>query len=137
MVLAYHGVDVPTTDVAARAYDETHDIYGNWPRAIQTAWSFGVPGYLARFDGWGPVERLVASGSPVVVSIRVAEGELAGAPYASTSGHLLVVVGFEPDAVLVNDPAAPDAASVRRKYARDELGRAWLGHGGVAYVLGR
>jgi hypothetical protein len=71
------------------------------------------------------------------VSLRAGEGELSGAPYPSTSGHLIVIVGFDGDGdVWVNDPAAPAAKSVRRRYDREELGRAWFGHGGVAYVLG-
>jgi len=37
--------------------------------------------------------------------------------------------------VLVNDPAAPTAASVPRRYRADELGNVWLARGGVGYVL--
>ncbi|PYP99333.1 MAG: hypothetical protein DMF83_30930, partial [Acidobacteria bacterium] len=62
-------------------------------------------------------------------------GELGGAAVAATSGHLLVLVGLEGDTVLVNDPAAPTAASVPRRYRADELGNAWLARGGIGYVL--
>ncbi len=137
MVLGYHGVDASPSEVAARAYDALHDIYGNWPRSIQAAYSFGVPGYLARFDSWRPVEAHLAAGRPVILSIRVEAGGLVGAPYDATPGHLLVVVGFDGEGgVLVHDPAAESAATVRRVYSRDELGRAWFGHGGTAYVIG-
>ena len=136
MVLGYYGQPVRPEAVAARAYDPWHDLYGNWPRNIQSAWSYGVPGYLTCFDSWGPLEKMVRSGQPVIISIRVAPGALPGAPYAASQGHLLVVVGFDGEGgVIVHDPAAPDSTSVRRVYGRRELGRCWFGHGGVAYVL--
>ncbi len=136
MVLGYRGITVATRAVADRAFDPAHDLYGNWPRNVQTAYSFGVGGYLTRFSDWPRVERLVAANTPIVVSIAVKDGELRGAPYASTRGHLLVLIGF--DAVgdcVVDDPAAPDAASARRTYRRADLERVWMARGGTAYVL--
>jgi hypothetical protein len=46
-----------------------------------------------------------------------------------------VLTGHVNDVVLVNDPAAPTAASVARRYRRDQLTRAWLERTGVGYVL--
>ncbi len=138
MMLAYHGVERPTAEVAERLYDARHDIYGNWTRALQGAFSYGVPGYLRSFAGWGEVEELVASGQPLVASVRVGEGELDGAPYAATPGHLLVIVGFDSRGdVVVNDPAAPTPEETRRVYARADVERVWLDKGGVAYVFTR
>jgi hypothetical protein len=136
MVMEYHGVDVPTAELAADIYDPVHDIYGIWPRAVQAAHTRGVPGYLMRFSSWRDVEAKVAA-LPIVISIRAREGELQGAPYPSTSGHLLVLCGFDRKGrALVNDPAAPDTESVRRVYAREDLERVWLANGGIAYVFG-
>jgi hypothetical protein len=136
MVMEYCGVDRPTAQVAAVAYDRRHDIYGNWPRAVQAAYSMGVPGRLARFDRWESVERLIARGCPLVISVRVKDGELVGAPYKSTSGHLLVLCGFdEDDGVAVNDPAAPSATSGATTYAREDLETVWMRRGGTAYVF--
>jgi hypothetical protein len=137
MVLAYRGVERPTREVADLVYDAVHEIYGNWPRAVQAAYTYGVPGYLTRFSDWDEVRREIAGGQPLIVSVRAAEGELRGAPYPSTDGHLLVLVGFTRTGdVVVNDPAAPEAATVRRVYARSELETVWLRRGGTAYVLG-
>lgn len=149
MVLAAYGVEPSAGEpsfvgrsfvekVAERARDPRHDLYGNWPRNVQAAWSFGVPGYVTRFDDWNAVVRHFEAGRPVVASIGVEAGQLSGAPYASTAGHLIVLCGFDADGdVLVNDPAAEDAASVRRSYARSELDVVWLERGGTAYVLER
>ncbi len=136
MLLEYRGAPASTAAVAARAFDPAHDIYGNWPRNVQAAWTFGVPGYLTRMSDWAEVERSIAEGQPLVVSIAARQGELAGAPYERTGGHLLVLVGFdERGDCVVNDPAAGEAATVRRVYRRSELESAWMGRGGTCYVL--
>lgn len=136
MVLAFRGVDATTLAVAERAYDPVHAIYGNWPRNVQAAYSFGVRGYLTRYADWNAVERAIADGTPIVVSIAARDGQLAGAPYASTEGHLLVLVGFDARGdCVVNDPAAPDAASARRTYRREDMDVVWMRRGGTAYVL--
>jgi len=136
MMLAYRGVERPTAEVARALWDPLHDLYGNWPRAVQGAYAYGVPGYLARFNDWRSVRRAIADGQPLVCSIAAQEGELTGAPYARTAGHLIVIVGFdEAGDVLVNDPAAPELESVRRTYARAELEHCWMRRGGTAYVI--
>ena len=137
MVMEYRGTVRPTEEVAGRIYDATHDIYGNWPRAVQAAHSYGVPGYLARFSDWAHVARCIANDQPLVISISVNEGELSDAPYASTEGHLLVLAGFDADGnVMVNDPASPTPAGGKLTYKRHELETVWMkAKGGLAYVL--
>jgi len=136
MVMAYHGVERQTSYVAGRAYDAEHDLYGGWSRAVQAAFEEGVPGYVTRFGSWGEVRAEIAEGRPVIASIRAREGELRGAPYESTGGHLIVITGFDAEGdVLVNDPAASNRAEGIVKYAREDMQRVWLDRGGVAYVL--
>ena len=138
MVLAYRGVDCETEEVAAACYDPGHDLYGNWPRAIQAAYTFGIPGYLARFSRWEDVERMIAVGQPLVISIRVDEqSELTGGRYRATEGHLLVLTGFDTDGnVTVNDPAYRDPAKGQATYLRRDLEYVWMrARGGLAYVL--
>ncbi len=137
MVLAYYGLDRDTLTVAQTCYDPRHDLYGNWPRNIQAAYTLGVPGYLTRIGSWHEAERFIAAGTPLIISIRVPqEGMLHGSPYRTTDGHLLVLTGFEGDEwVTVNDPAAE--SDVAGRYRRSELERVWLhgAGGGLAYVL--
>lgn len=138
MVMAYRGVRKPVAEVAAAVYDPAHDIYGNWPRNVQAAYGMGVPGYLTRIGDWQEVQSYLASGTPLIISIRFArEGALRGAPYDTTAGHLLVITGLEADgSVCVNDPAAVDEAHGRTRYAREDLEVVWMRNtGGVAYVL--
>jgi len=136
MVLAASMAPREVEAVAARAFDPRNDIYGNWPRNVQAAWSFGLPGFVTRFDDWDAVARHFAAGRPVVASIGVQPGQLTGAPYASTRGHLIVLRGFDANGdVLVNDPAGATEAEGRVTYRRDELDMVWLERGGTAYVF--
>ncbi|RMF72419.1 MAG: hypothetical protein D6744_16875 [Planctomycetota bacterium] len=113
-------------------------MYGNWPRNVQAAYEFGVPGYLRRFSQWSEVEATIAAGQPLIISIRVGEpGALHGAPYETTAGHLIVLTGFaENGDVWVNDPAGATPAEGVLRYSRADLEKAWMrGSGGLAYVL--
>jgi hypothetical protein len=152
MVLAYYdalppaedyawvpdGHPAPWVDHAARmTYDHGYDGTGNW--SFNAAYAARLVGRadVERLPDLRAVERLVADGVPVVISIAFASGQLTGAPISASDGHLLVVVGFTADGdVVVNDPAADSPAGVRRTYDRAQLERAWLSAStGTAYVL--
>ena len=138
MVTDFHGPSVPTRRVAERLFDPHFDLYGNWNRAVQGAYSFGVPGELVRISSWDHAREYLNAGRPIIASIRAKEGQLEGAPYAKTAGHLLVVTGLGPDGdVRVNDPAAAEVGTVRRVYRRADMETVWFANGGVSYVLGR
>ncbi len=137
MVSAYHGANIPTRQMAEALLDPHYDIYGNWNRAVQGPATLGIPGRLVRVSSWSTVANYLERGLPVVASIRAKEGELAGAPYKKTAGHLLVVTGLGPaGAVHVNDPAAKFALDVPRVYQRADMERVWFANGGVGYVFG-
>lgn len=138
MVLAYRGVERPTGEVADACYDEKHEIYGSWPRSIQAAYAFRVPGYLTRFSDWAEVEQMIANDQPLVISIRLREGDrLRGAPYRTTEGHLMVLAGFDESGdVHVNDPALTMPEEGCYTVPREDLETAWMRNtGGVTYVL--
>jgi len=46
-----------------------------------------------------------------------------------------VLTGYDGGDVFVNDPAAPRASEVARRYRLDELRRVWLARSGMGYVL--
>jgi hypothetical protein len=137
MVLAYWGTSIPVPIAAAATYDDTYAGTGNW--AFNTAWagSLGFEAYVARFASLRDVERWIAAGVPVVISLAWGAAELIGAPIASSDGHLIVIRGFDAAGdVIANDPAAPSDDEVRRVYHRDDLQRLWLASsGGVAYLI--
>jgi len=128
----------PVMDVCTRAYDAHFDLFGNWPRNIQAAFELGEPGWLMRISDWPEAHAFIARGIPLIASIRAKPGELRGAPYDGTDGHLIVIVGFtrEGDAIVL-DPAVETAGRARRIYRHEDLERVWFeGSAGTTYVIG-
>ncbi len=128
----------PWVDHVARlVYDHGYDGAGNW--AFNTAYAAVRTGeaFVTRLTSLREAERFIAAGIPLAASIRFSRGQLTGAPIGSTSGHLVVIAGFTSSGnVVVNDPAAPTDASVRRTYDRGQFERAWLrGSSGTVYVV--
>lgn len=135
MVLGFWGRPVSVAAVAAEIHHPGLDLYGVWPAAIRAAARRGVAGYLLRFPHWPAARWCLEQGLPVIASIRYGAGELAGAAIEATTGHLVVLTGYEDGMALVNDPAAPNGAAVPRRYRLEELQRVWLERAGVGYVL--
>jgi hypothetical protein len=135
MVLEYCGHRVGLEELAASMLQPSVDLYGVWPAAIQAAARHGIAGYLLRFPDWETATWCLRQGLPIIASVRYRAGELTGAAVAETPGHLLVLTGWDDDAVLVNDPAASLARDVPRRYPLEEICRVWLGRTGVGYVL--
>src|SRR5262249_24893660 len=111
------------------------DLYGVWPAAIVASSRRGLAGYVLRFPDWTSAAWCLERGLPIIASGRYADGELTGAGVRQTPGHLLTLTGWQGDEVFVNDPAAPGAASVARRYRLDELARVWLERTGIGYVI--
>ncbi len=148
MVLGFHGATPPAAptsghpdpmvDHAARnTYDHGYDGTGNWAFNTAYAGRFVTEAFVTRLRSLREAEDYIAAGTPLVISVAFGRGELTGAPISSTPGHLMVIVGFTATGdVVVNDPAAPGDATVRRTYQRAELEDAWIPtSGGTAYVI--
>ncbi len=121
----------------AGVYDWLYDGHGNWPFNTAYAASLGMEGYVERFTSLTALEPWIKAGVPVVMSIAWSKSELDGAPVSSSSGHLIVLVGFDASGnPIVNDPAAADDAGVRLTYNRQQLEAVWLANsGGTVYLI--
>ncbi len=132
------GYRQPWVDYAARyTYASGYDGTGDWPFNTAYAGRFHLDAFVTRLRSLRQAAAFVKAGIPLVASISFGPGELDGAPIGSTAGHLVVIRGFTADGrVIVNDPAAPSARTVRRVYRRDQFERAWVGStGGAVYVI--
>jgi hypothetical protein len=121
----------------AGVYDWRFDGHGNWPFNVAYASTKGMEGYVTRFASMREAERWIAAGVPVIISFGWKPGTLTGAPASSSSGHLVVLAGFDAKGnPVINDPYAPSDGAVRRTYLRGEFERLWLEHsGGTAYLV--
>lgn len=119
-----------------RVYDYDYDGAGNWAFNTAHAARPGLRAFVTRLRSLTEAEAFIAGGIPLVVSVAFKRDELPGSGY-DTNGHLLVIVGFSAEGnVLVNDPAAPSNAEVRREYDRAGFELAWLTKsGGTVYVI--
>lgn len=129
----------PQVDFATReVFDYSYDGAGNWSFNTAYAATRGLVGFVTRLRSLGEAEAFIAAGIPLVLSVSFGRDELQGAGYA-TSGHLLVLVGFDTDGnPVINDPAShgvPSNDEVRVTYRREEFERAWSASGRIAYVI--
>lgn len=133
------GLGYPLADLEAFARRCEHPqhgrLFGLWPLNLARAHEIGATGIVRQFEDVGEAAALLAAGVPIVASIRFAADALGGAPLPGTGGHLVVLRGLEDEVAVVHDPAAPDDASVPRRYDRAEFLSAWLADRGVGYVL--
>ncbi len=127
----------PWVDYAARnTFDYNYTGCGNWPFNTAYAGRYGLDAFVTRMRSFNEVELFIAAGIPVVVSAAFKKNEVPGAGY-STSGHLMVIVGFTAagDPVM-NDPFSPDDASVRKVFDRAAFETAWRNSsGGTVYLI--
>ncbi|MFC0438505.1 C39 family peptidase [Kutzneria buriramensis] len=139
----------PSVDFAARGtYDYDYQGAGNWPFNTAYAASYGLDAHITRLHSLQELEGYIKRGIPVITSQSFQASELDGAGY-STSGHIMVVVGFTATGdVIVNDPASSDDPAVRNVYKRGQFENVWLrterplpgggvgsGPGGVVYIV--
>jgi hypothetical protein len=151
MVLGYYGkLPGPSTyrwvstsyadrwvnQVARMTYDYRYRGTGNWPFNAAVGARAG-DAFVTRLADLRTAEPFLRAGIPLIVSIRFARGQLAGAPISATAGHLVVLAGLTSSGdPIVMDPAASRDSTVRRTYDRAQFERAWLGgSGGMAYVV--
>jgi Peptidase_C39 like family len=133
MVLAFHGYDLDIASIAAGVFDSGYGGAGNWAFNVAFAGRFGLRAADAYLTDLRHASAFIEAGLPLVLSITWRAGSLPGAPLEHSAGHLVVLRGFDPNGdVLVNDPAQPSVAAC---YPRDAFEAAWLGHGGVAYLV--
>ena len=123
--------------VVSGVYDRIYKGHGNWPFNAAYATSQGLESYVTRFTSMAQAEKWIAAGVPVIMSVSWGNKQLTGAPIVASSGHLMVLVGFDAKGdPIVNDPAASSNEAVRRTYLRSQLERLWLQRsGGTAYLI--
>jgi hypothetical protein len=137
MVMQYLGRDLPTEENALAMYDSEYDMFGNWGKAVAWAGENGFDAWLTRFRTWDQVKATIATGQPIIASIRFRKGECPSFVFDHSAGHLLVIRGVTRDGdLIVNDPASRTRGN-GAVYKADDFAKAWIAHGGVGYIIRR
>lgn len=143
MMLNTRGEDLLPEEIALREYDFYYEGFGNWPFTVAMAGVFGYTGYC-HYGDLDFVRQELACGRTVGLSVKYSSSPSGAYPYlengaiASTSGHLISIVGYGTedgiDYFYSNDSAAgSDSACALRKYKADQLDAAWSGR--LCYVV--
>lgn len=136
MALNALGRRTALTRVLQNVYDRSADVYGNWFFNTAYASQQGLDVYFRRFSSLEELARFCTPTSLVVASIAYAKNELPNAAQPQTSGHLVLIGGYQDGKILTADPAAETASGVLRAYDAVPFARAWLKNKqGAAYIL--
>ncbi|PKO18136.1 hypothetical protein CVU37_07395 [candidate division BRC1 bacterium HGW-BRC1-1] len=136
MILESHGIDIGTSESSANSYDVENQIYGNWPRAAQSVVRWGLASRVQRFRDTSDVRRILATGNPLMASIRAKKGEFTSIPDRATAGHLILIRGVTPAMeYVVNDPSHAGPQGEEVVYSEQEMKNVWFDKGGVGIVI--
>ncbi len=136
-------LDLFPEEIALWEFDFNYDGFGNWPFTVGAAGLFGYSAYVQYAD-LDFLRQELAQGRSVAISVRYSSSTSGSNPYLEngaandTSGHLIVIVGYETvdgvDYFYSNDSAASgDASCALRRYRADQLDICWGSH--VAYAV--
>jgi len=128
------------TECAHAIYDQAWGGTGNWTFNTAFAGEFaGIRAYVTRFASVPEIERMIAKGVPVIVSVDY--NKLNRRQTEVTMGHLMVIRGFTRSGnPIFNDPWAhlDKGQTVRKIFKRADLEYGWLGSNGshgTVYVI--
>ena len=135
MALSLRRDSIDWDEIIDDCFDPATKAFGSWPLAIKSAAKYGFIGSVETTESWEDGLKVLATGQPLVCSIRFKEHELKGAPLKQTKGHLVCVYGLEDNKVLALDPAADGSENVQRQYDLKEFSNAWLRERGAIYYF--
>jgi len=128
---------IDPVDFAQKSWDKGFDIFGNWVfNAAQAAAKLGPSWncWVERLQGFDDIYQRLKQGTPVIISVR---GPLPGSAKEYAKGHLMAVIGCDPDQqkVICMDPAFPSDKQTITRYDLTDLIQAWNRRGKVAYIF--
>ena len=132
-------VGVPVQDPVVFAdlvHDYKRDIYGNWflnAHGVYKSTSGLLESYMTRLASFAALHHYLQAGVPVIVSVV---GPLAGAAGEYTSGHWMIVIGWDAETreVICHDVAFPEGATLVR-YKLNDFMDAWQRRQGAACII--
>jgi hypothetical protein len=124
---------------AERCRDRRFDVFGNWTLNVAAAYhelrETPYWCWVQRLDGFEPILDALEKGFPTVISVSA---PLPGSTGAYPLGHLIAVIGFDPQKqqVLCMDPAFSTNEKTLVRYDLNDLLEAWARQQYISYVFG-
>lgn len=124
MIIQSFGYDVDTYDFAVRTRDPYWDIFGDWPRGVQSASEYGLTGSVTRYRRWTEAYDVLKDGGRIAITV--------GPPLFS--GHLMMLAGFDENGnPLLHNPARTDGYGIA--YDKKQISESWFNKGGISYTF--
>jgi len=121
---------------ADKVFDFGLNVYGSWPFNVAALYNecYGkINVYTKRMNSFRDIHKKLINKIPVVVSVR---GAIKGAQKKYSSGHLMVVVGWDAKGkkVICHDPAFYSDKNTFARYDINSFVRAWERSHRLSYV---
>ena len=124
MIIQSFGYEVDTYEFAVRTRDPYWDIFGDWPRGVQSASEYGLRGSVTRYRSWTEAYEVLKNGGRIAITV--------GPPLFS--GHLMMLAGFdEYGNPLLHNPARTDGYGIA--YDKRKISESWFNKGGISYTF--
>ena len=124
MIIQSYGYEVDTYEFAVRTRDPYWDIFGDWPRGVQSASEYGLKGSVTRYRSWTEAYDVLKNGGRIAITV--------GPPLFS--GHLMMLAGFdEYGNPLLHNPARTDGYGIT--YDKRDITESWFNKGGISYTF--
>ncbi len=139
--MEYLGKKVPLENISDSVTDPEYDLYGIWPRTVQTAIDMGFDAYIDRFRDWNHVYKALKQNKVILCSITMPEdADYLYPPYPGISGHIVAMSGISKDGrVFITDSAIGllrRGESHPTQWLREDFEKIWMGNkGGVGMVI--
>jgi hypothetical protein len=124
MIIQSFGYEVDTYDFALRTNDPYWDIFGVWPRGVQSASEYGLRGTVTRYRSWTDAYNVLKNGGRIAITV--------GPPLFNA--HLMMLAGFDDNGnPIIHNPGRSSGYGIT--YNKKQISESWFNKGGISYTF--
>ncbi len=124
MIIKSFGYEVDPYDFALRTKDPYWDLFGVWPRGVQSASEYGLSGSVTRYRSWTDAYKVLKEGGRIAITV--------GPPLFNA--HLMMLAGFDENGnPLFHNPGNSNGYGI--SYDKRKITESWFNKGGISYTF--